>query len=403
MDHHMQDDVLVIELSGRVDTNNADDTLHEVEGIIESTGAHKVELDCAGLSYISSAGLRVIVKLLKSLDELRVTNASPEVYEIFSMTGFTLMMDVRRALRSLSVEGLELLGSGANGSVYRLAPDEMVKAFRPGISLETIEAEREASRAAFTLGIPCAIAFDTVRVGEGYGTVYEMLNAATLTERICADPSSLDEYARRAAELLLELHALEVPDGVLQSAALPYYRVLDKVASDFSADELDLMRSAYDAIPPMNRFVHNDYHTRNIMESNGELMLIDLGESGAGNPLFDLLHSCLVFQLIGTGGGQTHSDDETSFIGISYGELRRFWDAFTATYCGDRGRAKRLCELLLPFAKLTYFVVSMAHPRLPLSMHEIYAGQVRDEVLPHIDEMRASVDELLTFIPQAAH
>lgn len=88
-------------------------------------------LDCSGLEYISSAGLRVVMRLAKCLKTLRLDNVSPEVYEVFSVTGLSEVLDVRRALRTVDVSGLELLGEGANGSVYRLTTDEMIKVFRP--------------------------------------------------------------------------------------------------------------------------------------------------------------------------------------------------------------------------------------------------------------------------------
>jgi uncharacterized protein (TIGR02172 family) len=396
----MQNGTLTIKLVGRIDSVNAGATEKELTETIAREGAGKVTLDCAGLEYISSAGLRVLLKLRKRLGGLKLIETSPEVYDVFEMTGFTELLDVQKCLREVPVEGLELLGSGANGSVYRLTRDEMVKAFRPGISLDVVESERIASRTAFTMGVPCAIPFDTVRCGEGYGTVYELLDAATLTERIRENPDDLERYAVKSAELLKSLHTLEVPAGVMHDAAAPYYEKLEVNADKFSEDEVARLRSLYDAIPPMNRFVHNDYHTRNIMESGGELTLIDLGESGAGNPLFDLLHSCLVFNLMGTGGGQKTSDDDMSFVGLTYGELKRFWNVMLASYCGSSERASRLTELLMPYARLTYLAASMAHPLLPVEYHPTYVNAVRSQVLSRADEMLASVDEMLSFIPE---
>ena len=116
-------------------------------------------------------------------------------------------------MREVSIDGCAELGSGANGKVYRLTKDEMIKVFRPGITLDEIESEREASRKAFLLGVPCAIAFDTVKVGDCYGTIYEMLNAATVQERIREKPDRLPELAAATAKLLKELHETEVPAG----------------------------------------------------------------------------------------------------------------------------------------------------------------------------------------------
>ena len=77
----------------------------------------------------ASAGLRVILRLRKQEPELAIVNVSPEVYEIFEMTGFTEMMPVSRAYRRVSVDGCEVIGQGANGKVYRLDPETIIKVY----------------------------------------------------------------------------------------------------------------------------------------------------------------------------------------------------------------------------------------------------------------------------------
>ena len=58
------------------------------------------------LEYISSAGLRVLMKLRKKAGKaLPVLNVSPEVFEVFEMTGFTELLDVKKRLREIAVEG----------------------------------------------------------------------------------------------------------------------------------------------------------------------------------------------------------------------------------------------------------------------------------------------------------
>lgn len=56
-------------------------------------------IDADKLESISSAGLRVLMKLRKKTDRaLTMTNVSPEVYDIFEVTGFTELMDVKKRL-----------------------------------------------------------------------------------------------------------------------------------------------------------------------------------------------------------------------------------------------------------------------------------------------------------------
>lgn len=378
----------MIKLNKRIDSNNAAEFEKEITEAVAKLSGAEIVLDACDLEYISSAGLRVLMKLRKQEKKtVQVVNVSSEVYDIFEVTGFTDLLDVKKALREVSIEGCIKLGSGANGTVFRLTKDEMIKVFRPGMTLEEIEAEREASRRTFLLGVPCAIAFDTVKVGDSYGTVYEMLNAATVQERIREKPERLPELAAATARLLKELHGTEIPTGQLPPADRLLHSTIDKLTEDFTTDELEKLHTLYNSIPAMDRFVHNDYHAKNVMETgDGELMLIDLGDAGAGNPLIDLIHCCFIYQMMGS-GLKEHTDDEMSFIGLTYGELKEFWKIFLETYCGSAEKAASLNEKLLPFATMQYLTVSMEHPRLPKEYHPAYAEKVRKQVLSRYDEM----------------
>lgn len=59
-----------------------------------------IALDLAGLEYIASAGLRVIVAQVKSMNAsggtLRVTNPNDEVMEVFDVTGLVDILRIDR-------------------------------------------------------------------------------------------------------------------------------------------------------------------------------------------------------------------------------------------------------------------------------------------------------------------
>jgi anti-anti-sigma factor len=59
------------------------------------------EIDLAGLEYISSAGLGVLLRthkrLMNSGGRLRLVNVSHHVFDIFRYSGFDQLFDVQRA------------------------------------------------------------------------------------------------------------------------------------------------------------------------------------------------------------------------------------------------------------------------------------------------------------------
>lgn len=73
-------------IKGKIDSTNAPEFEKEL------MAAMPVELDASELEYISSAGLRVLLKLKKAIGELTILNVNSEVYEILDITGFTSML-----------------------------------------------------------------------------------------------------------------------------------------------------------------------------------------------------------------------------------------------------------------------------------------------------------------------
>ena len=125
-----KNNTLTIFLEGRIDTNNAAQTESKIFAAVDSANGADIVIDAEKLDYISSAGLRVLMKLRKSINKpLPVINVSRDVYDIFETTGFTELLDVKRAMREVSVEGCEVIGRGFYGTVYRIDEETIVKVY----------------------------------------------------------------------------------------------------------------------------------------------------------------------------------------------------------------------------------------------------------------------------------
>ena len=205
--------ILYIALEGRVDASNAQKVEDEIFAIKkENEGKHTV-IDADRLEYVSSAGLRVILKLRKEEPSLAIINVTPEVYDVFDMTGFTDMMTVEKAYRRMSVEGCAFIAKGANGAVYRYDDETILKTYYSKDALPEIQQERESARKAFVLGINTAIPYGIVRVGDGYGTVTELLNAVNVTKLLRDNPDDIEKPSQYYVDLLKSIHAVEAEEG----------------------------------------------------------------------------------------------------------------------------------------------------------------------------------------------
>ena len=96
MESKREDGVLTVFIPERIDAGNASDIETELEAIRKEADDEKVVFDCSGLEYISSAGLRVIMKVVKQEKSVTVINVSPEVYDIFDVSGFTNFITVEK-------------------------------------------------------------------------------------------------------------------------------------------------------------------------------------------------------------------------------------------------------------------------------------------------------------------
>ncbi|MCQ2476354.1 MAG: anti-sigma factor antagonist [Clostridia bacterium] len=319
----VKDCVLYINLAGRVDSANAPSVEEKINAICSDKQSVNVVIDAENLEYISSAGLRIILRLRKNYPELKMINVNSEVYDILDMTGFTEMMTIEKAYRKLSVEGCEVIGRGSNGEVYRLDPDTIIKVYLNPDCLPDIHRERELARKAFVLGIPTAIPYDVVKVGDSYGSVFELLNAKSFTKILAADSSKIDEVVEMYVDLLKKIHSTEVQPGDMpdmKQVAIGWVRDIKGIISDAKWEKLN---SLVNAIPDNHHMIHGDYHTKNVMVQNGEVLLIDMDTLSYGDPIFEFGSIFNAYK--GFYFGKLPLDG-VSFIGIPYEMGVEIWE-----------------------------------------------------------------------------
>ena len=82
-------------LEGRLDTMTAPLLESEIQGKLD--GVTDLEFDFAKLTYISSAGLRVLLsaqKIMNKQGKMIIKNVCDEIKEIFEVTGFSDILTV---------------------------------------------------------------------------------------------------------------------------------------------------------------------------------------------------------------------------------------------------------------------------------------------------------------------
>lgn len=374
-------------LDGRIDSTNASLAEKQIfEGI--NAGAEKIIIDAENLEFISSAGLRVILKLRKAYKDIEIVGVSPDVYDVFEMTGFTEMINVQKGYRKLSVDGCEVLGEGSNGVVYRYDPEIVVKVYRNANALNEIKRERQLARTALILGIPTAIPFDVVRVGDSYGSVFELLNAKSFSKLIAAEPENKDKYITEFVDLLKRIHSTEVsPEDIedMKAVAIGWAEFLaDYLPQEQSEKLLALIR----AVPDRHTMIHGDYHTNNVEMQNGEVLLIDMDTLSYGHPVFELASMFLGF----VGFGELNPASVEKFMKLPYETTKYIWHKSLSLYLetDDEERMNEVAEkaMIVGYARLMRRTIKR------IGFDDPEGKRIIDNCKNHLSELLGKVDML---------
>ena len=91
------DEKQIVSLEGRIDTTNAEQFQQDIAPLMEGETPN-IEIDCSGLDYTSSQGLRIFLMLQKSVNarkgKMVLKDMKPQVKEVFDITGFSNIINI---------------------------------------------------------------------------------------------------------------------------------------------------------------------------------------------------------------------------------------------------------------------------------------------------------------------
>ena len=327
----MSDSIFNYTLPSSLSSDNHLQVETDIINKIGKTPYKEIVLDAKGTNYISSAGLRVLLSFAKKGYKISIINVSIEVNEVLEMTGFNTIINVERALREVSIEECKCIGKGQHGAVYRLAPDTIVKVYGADVSMDDIKNERELSKKAFIYGLPTAIALDIVKVGDLYGTVFELLDASSCVDYVNASQENTDDFIDKAVAVLKKLHAVTIDDADLPDMRERTFGYLEKVRKFISEEEYQKVLKVLNEIPVTNTLLHCDFHLKNQLMGHGELMLIDMDTLCIGDPIFELASIYNSYYGFGVIDKKAIED----FLGISIEKAHYLWEHISRKYYDD--------------------------------------------------------------------
>ncbi len=354
--------ILEVCVTRRVDSTNSQEFDQEIQELVKDKDVKHICFNLSETEYVSSACLRVFLKYAKQYKDSSLIEVNPEVYDVLDMTGFKNFYHVERKMKEFSVEGLEVIGRGATGTVYRIDADTIIKVFNDVFALDEIKREMDASKAAFVNGIATAIPYEVVKVGNNYGTIYELIKSKTLAEILQESGDQFNRIATKYGKFMHEMNQIDVSGTNFKSTKDSYEKYRAIINAKANPTVAGIYGALLDSIPERNTYVHGDFHPKNVMVTGDDFILIDMGESSHGHPIFDVMSlGCLRLVFDGL------PDRCQKFVGLTVDELKKLWDLFLRTYfnCNDEEKLQHISNVCLLYSAIRAIGIMTIIPNYP--------------------------------------
>lgn len=393
MEYSVKDGCLSLSLEGRLDTDASSGFESEINNILTGNRHNSLIFDASELGYISSSGLRVILKMAKAEKDLTIVNVSPEVYNVFNMTGFSKIIKIEKAMRHIDLSECEQIGKGGRGAVYRCSEDEIVKVNYNPDDVDYLTQELLKAKEAFLLGVPTAISFDMVDCGEGRkGVIYEAIKSKSAGEIIHANPELMEEIVENYVAQIHALHKIHPDNPVFENFKTIFRRQIEMAGKYLTAEEVDMLDELVNVLPDGDCLLHGDPHPKNIMIQGDEYMWIDMELMSVGHPIFDLISIASVMKI--------SSGDEIAIrlTGMDMEDIKSFGRCFIRKYFKTEDEAKiaeyeEFMEILRMLRRVSAIGLEFHNSEIlrPRTIKEL-----RATFFPNIESIKKGLSEFLS-------
>jgi uncharacterized protein (TIGR02172 family) len=226
------------------------------------------------------------------------------------------------------VDGLDVIGQGFYGTVYRIDNETIVKVYKGEDSIPLIENEKKIAQKAFVAGIPTAISYDIVKVGADYGSVFELINSKTFNEMVMAEDSPLEDIVRKYTDLIKTVHATKMNPGDFPSYKERYRLELNNIRGHLTDEMYERLDQMFADMPDDTNVIHGDIQMKNVMLADDEPMLIDMDTLGLGNILFEFAGLFVTYQAF----EEDDPGNAMAFLGISQEKVDKIWELIIDYY-----------------------------------------------------------------------
>ena len=181
---------------------------------------------------------------------------------------------------------------GRTAEIYAWENGQVLKLFYDWFQLKNIEYEKRISRAVHASGLPVPSVGEIIQRDGRNGLMYEHVEGISMSEMMPRKPWGIFRYARRMAELHVEMHASTIRADIPNQRQ--HIRRKISQAEVLPAALQSKILTAFETMSEGNRLCHGDFHPGNIMVTGQDEIIIDWIDTTLGNPLADLARTSII-------------------------------------------------------------------------------------------------------------
>lgn len=376
---------LIIKVSGKINAQNSKDVFQEIYALRDQCPDGQLILDLNDLSYISSSGLRGLINLHnKESRPVTLDSVQSDVADIFRVTGLDRIFTVNAVMREICVDHLELIGKGSNGTVYR-DDEQVIKVYSEDADLSVIKREDEASKMMLMLGLPVVIAYDVVKVGNCYGTVFESIVTDSLAHTLRNHPEQFDKLSEEYVRLYSNIHHTEADKKQFMFVKDIYRKYIQDCSDWYEEAELSRLLDLVDGLPDGDVILHGDFHAGNVMIGDEGLLLIDMADVSYGHPVFDLISTAVTQRLLLELNGPLAEQN----TGMGGELITKLWKKTLSSVFAGKSQEEldKIDGILYRLSILKMAVGPVVSKNMPREVLDFDVHMARTELIPYIDEL----------------
>lgn len=184
------------------------------------------------------------------------------------------------------------IGFGRSSEVFEYVSRQVLKLYRIPWEPAAVLNEFEATKLAWTLGLPVPEPVRIIEEDGRTGIVFERLEGRSVMRRFARDPIRLLIVLRRMARLQHRIHACDAPHLPSQQEMLRGQIARARVSARVKRSALAVL----DRLPDGTSLCHGDLHPENVICTPQGLHVVDWQKARAGNPSADVARTALILR-----------------------------------------------------------------------------------------------------------